>query len=171
MSARGWPHHLLRYDIVSSMFYKRRKKRQMSQHIDSTSTTVGKYFQYKYPRKKFNNICKIIWIGELFDNWTFFMILESHRNVYSLRILDCFQFSYPCCFSFVLVQAYYKATHSKWISRVRRIYVSSPAFENRNGIKLEKQTFEEMSFVSSLWIIHNFLRVSQIQNLGRSNSI
>ena len=69
--------------------------------------------------------------------------------------LDCVHFTSPYCFSltsFVAVQAYYKATHSKWISRVRRIYVSSPAFENRNGTQLE--TFEEMSFVSSLWIIH-----------------
>ena len=60
----------------------------------------------------------------------------------------------------MLVQAYYKATHSKWISRVRRIYVSSPAFENRNGARdkigsqLERGTFEELS---SIWMIHNSL--------------
>ena len=38
-------------------------------------------------------------------------------------------------FIFCVVEAalYYKATHSKWISRVRRIYVSNLAFEKRNG--------------------------------------
>ena len=35
--------------------------------------------------------------------------------------------------SCVPAEACYKATHSKWISRVRRIYVSNPAFQNRNG--------------------------------------
>ena len=110
------PHRQPRWNFLSNIIVKKFREIFWN-YINKMSTTI-------FPAKWFGRVI-------IFSQWPSFStnIWTYPPTFHYFRFSNfCF-----CVMSCVSAEACYKATHSKWISRVRWIYVSIPAFQNRNG--------------------------------------